>query len=97
MRQLSLLTEDKLDPQIAKDADRYVESVKEIKDATERKKKFAGLIIRALKKLNKLRVRHGNIIIEVCPKEAMDTIRIKKAKAAPVKRVKTEIKAPEKK
>jgi hypothetical protein len=95
-KQLSLITEDKLDPQIAKDADRYVEAVKEVKDATERRKKFAGLIVRALKKLGKSKVRHGDIIIEVASKEAIDTIKIKKAKAAPVKKVQP-IKAPEKK
>jgi hypothetical protein len=95
-KQLSLITEDKLDPQIAKDADRYVESVKEIKEQTERKKKFAVLIVRALKKLGKSKVRHGDIIIEISEKAAAETIKIKKAKQAKVTKVQP-IKAPEKK
>jgi altronate dehydratase len=95
-KQLSLVDDDKLDPQVAKDADRYVEAVKELKDATERKKKFAGLIVRALKKLGKSRVRHGDMIIEISEKAAAETIKIKKTKQAKVTKA-PELKAPVKK
>ena len=96
-KQLTLLADDKADPQVAKDADRYVEATKEVKDATERKKKFAGLIVHSLKKLGKTRVRHGDITIEITSKASVETIKIKKAKAAPVKKVVGTINSPAKK
>ncbi len=83
-KQTSLLDNIPTDPQIAKDADRYVELVKEVKALTEQKKAKEKFLLLALKKLKFTRIRHGDITIEVVTKPESESLKIKKAKAAPV-------------
>jgi hypothetical protein len=93
-KQLSLVEDDKADPQVAKTADRYIEAKKEKESAVERMEKLSGELVRQLKKLGKTRVRHGETIIELSHKAEAETIKLKKAKAAPVKKFAKEIRAP---
>ena len=93
-KQLSRVGDEKADPQIAKTADRYIEAKKEKEAALERLEKLGADLVRQLKKLGKMRVRHGDTIIELSHKDEVDTVKFKKAKSATVKKVKPELNAP---
>lgn len=84
-----LFADDKLDPAIAKAADRLLEAMKEEKAAGERKKSKSGLLMKHLRDLGKTKIRHGNTIIEIVSTPAAEKLKVKEPKQAPVKKVKT--------
>ena len=93
-KQAALFADDKADPQIAKIADRYVDLKKQKESVSESLEAAAKEPIRQLKKVNKLRVPHGDIIVELTHKAESESIKIKKAKQPKVTKVAGTIQTP---
>lgn len=85
-REQQLFEDSPLDPEIAKAADRYLAAKKEKQDAVDREKTQSKLFMKRLRDAGRLKIRHGNMIIELVSTPASEKIKVKETKQAPLRR-----------
>ena len=79
-KQEQMFEDDKLDPEVAKVADRFIELVKAKKSVKEKFEVQQKNLIGMLNKIGKPRIRHQGCVIEIVHKDESESLKLKEEK-----------------